>query len=79
MSRLDHPCPFCGNPGQVFCKCLRMDSACKNGHHWHWCMVHNCVVPVEFDHAAKLTSDCTCTSEQVAARIQSETPEDWDL
>ena len=44
-------CPICKEKYVTRCRCFLADSTCKNGHHWHMCMVHRTTVIGESDHA----------------------------
>jgi hypothetical protein len=52
-------CPICGEEKVASCRCPRCDSACKNGHSWHTCVVHGVTVIGKSDHALP-TWTCTC-------------------
>lgn len=41
------------------CRCRRSDMCCKNGHHWHTCVLHNNVVVGKSDHSIPM-GRCTC-------------------
>lgn len=59
MTRTHDTCPICGEKWVSRCKCIRMDSTCKNGHHWHLCPVHKKIVIGMSDHSVD-TNTCTC-------------------
>jgi hypothetical protein len=50
-------CPTCGELYISQCRCLRGDRTCKNGHHWHSCLAHNCLVKHASDHSK---TGCSC-------------------
>ncbi len=50
-------CPTCDSPAITSCRCSRADSTCKNGHAWHFCTEHDCVVLGISDHSK---SGCSC-------------------
>lgn len=52
-------CPECGEQATVTCRCMKLDSRCKNGHQWHTCLKHNKIVSGTSDHS-KPTLDCSC-------------------
>ena len=55
-------CPICGEPSIDRCRCPRADSECKNGHKWHWCIVHLKIVIGHFDHSLSINI-CTCVKD----------------
>lgn len=61
--KLDRNCPVCHEPPEITCKCPLSDSQCKNGHDWHYCLVHDKVVLGKSDHS-KDTMSCHCFDEK---------------
>lgn len=56
---LNNICPQCGQSPEIMCRCPKGDSRCKNGHWWHTCLVHNCIVSGKSNHA-RPTYGCSC-------------------
>lgn len=52
-------CPECGGPSAARCRCPLEDRVCHNGHEWHVCPVHGCIVRGGADHAID-TFACRC-------------------
>jgi hypothetical protein len=53
------PCPTCGKPAVMTCRCPLRDSECPAGHQWHRCFAHRVVVAGPADHARD-TTECRC-------------------
>lgn len=50
MHERPHHCPICELKPCEVCFCPLQDSRCENGHRWHRCPVHFCVIPGEANH-----------------------------
>lgn len=62
-------CPVCGGPAVMTCRCLKGDSSCSKGHHWHRCLVHNKIV---IGHSSHGTSGCTCPEPEKKTHCRKE-------
>lgn len=51
-------CPLCDYPAVMRCACKLRDSACADGHSWHYCPVHQNRVLGSAAH--ECPDDCSC-------------------
>lgn len=62
---IDWDCPVCGMDYLRRCRCPRSDSACANGHEWHYCLAHDepRIVVGKSDHSIDIMT-CICGNEE---------------